>query len=316
MNGGRSSGRFSTAGGGGTVSSGGGGGGSSVYSSGAGIAGGGISSARGMDGVIVNYRTPGELAVFLESIELLRHPPRAGSAGVANWWIVNVDPTPADVKVAEDWVSANPYRHHLQTGTNVGYANACNMAAVRGWQEAIGFFNSDMRILPEHLDVFDSCLNLLFSDPDIAIVGPRQVDERGRITHGGIFGTLTAPRPRGWMQHDQGQCSDVLPAVTVSGSAYIVKKTAWTTLTDCPIYQKFTGGAIGAFLPTPHYYEETACSYHAKSHGFEIMYNGAAAMEHRWHRSSPVGGIAEREHMPKSRSLFRDFCDMHGIQHD
>lgn len=314
MNGGSATGSAGWSGSGTPNPYGGGGGGGGVVAGGGGAGGHTVishSGSDGMDCVIVNYRTPQELTVFLQSIELITH-----SNIVAHWSVVNVDPTPADLKVAEEWVGTNPYRHHLTIPTNVGYAAACNIAAIMGWQSAIGFFNSDMRILPAQTDVLDSCMDLLFSHTDIAVVGPRQVDERGRITHGGIFGTLAAPRPRGWMQVDKGQFSDVAPAVTVSGSAYIIKRHVWQTLTHCPIYQKFTGGTSGAFLPTPHYYEETACSYHAKAHGYEIMYNGDAVMEHRWHRSSPVGGVAEREHMPKSRTIFRDFCNAHGIQHD
>jgi hypothetical protein len=99
-------------------------------------------------------------------------------------------------------------------------------------------------------------------------------------------------------------------AVTVSGSAYFVKRHVWDELTECPHFA--WAEAEGAFLPTRHYYEETWCSYHAISHGYRIVYYGLATMIHQWHRSSRIGTVEKL--VPESRTLFEEACHRHNIE--
>jgi GT2 family glycosyltransferase len=137
------------------------------------------------------------------------------------------------------------------------------------------------------------------------------------ITHAGIFGTNDKPALRGWKRPDDGQFDEIRDdALSVSGSAYFIKRLCWDELTNCSKYRKIAPDAVGAFLPTPHYYEETFCSYHAREHGWKVVYDGETSMVHKWHKASPVGGVAEKKHMPESRKMFRAACDMHGITHD
>ena len=85
----------------------------------------------------------------------------------------------------------------------------------------------------------------------------------------------------------------------------------WDELSDC--YQQPSGS--GAFLETPHYYEETFCSDHAKSHGYKVVYFGESTFIHKWHQSSPIGGSADRK-MTKSRDMYREACERLGIDHE
>ena len=162
------------------------------------------------------------------------------------------------------------------------------------------------------------------------VYGPKQRDEKGNITHAGIFGTNTKPQHRGWKAKDPGDelFRDTLGAVTVSGSAYFVKKAVWENLTYDPQYIELLGYLVGsgkvpswsilsdgAFLPTPHYYEETWCSYFARHRGYSVIYDGHVSIGHSWHASSDVGG--EQDSMFKvSQSIFRDACDLMGIERD
>lgn len=270
---------------------------------------------KGIDLVVVNYRTPYDLDHFLRSLQ--SHPPDRG------WQVtvVNVDPLDADAIVLAQWQAYWPDRLlALSRHENIGYARAVNWAVSLGNREMIGIFNADTRLTE---NVVNQCCDALRSDPSWAVVGPRQVDDKNRVTHGGIFGSNQNRQERGFHHRNSKAYSDVRDdAVSVSGSAYFIKRSVWDELTDCSIYQTFLqnrDGPLethpGAFLPTPHYFEETFCSYHARAHGYKVVYYGPAVMVHQWHRASPRGGHADRK-FHASREIFRDACESHGIAHE
>jgi GT2 family glycosyltransferase len=259
----------------------------------------------GLDLVIVNYQTAMDLRDCLAS--LVEVAPTVDY----DLTLVNVSPLPADKLVLKDWERKAKITTYLEYSKNVGYARAVNAGLRDGQREVCVALNADILFLPDALEL---CHQALMAHDDWGVLGPRQIDDRGRFTHAGIFGTNTRPRHRGWHEANQGQHQDVQDAVTVAGSAYFVKRSLWEELTACPVYQDFCGSE-GAFLPTNHYYEETWCSYHAASHGARVMYYGEATLVHRWHRASPVGGAADQQ-MSASRTLFRAACDAHGIPRD
>lgn len=251
-----------------------------------------------LDLVVVNYHTPGDLAAFLASLD--RHPPTVA----ATLTVVDVETPEAPDEF--DWAGGTARR--LTAADNIGYARACNRAAAGGTGDVLAFFNADVEVTAGALDF---CHAALVAD-DWAALGPCQVDTRNRIRHAGIFGTNSAPVHRGWNEIHRNQYCDVRDAVTISGSAYFIKRSVWTELTNCPLYRDIAPDAVGAFLPTPHYYEETFCSYHAREHGHRVVYYGPVTMIHKWHQASTVGGWAETQ-MPISRELFRKACAHHNI---
>jgi hypothetical protein len=172
--------------------------------------------------------------------------------------IYNVAPTEADAVVAKAAQEQDGTIRVISSEENTGYARACNFAASFGCDhDVLGLFNADIILTP---DSVDECVTALLSQPDWAVLGPRQVDSKGRITHAGIVGTQAAPRHRGWHRADRGQFTDVLDDVpTVSGAAYFIKRHVWDELTSCPIYRRSAPEALGAFLPTKHFHEETFC---------------------------------------------------------
>lgn len=263
-----------------------------------------------LDVVVVNYRTPDDLAEFLESLD-------------ACWpdfpmqvWVMNVAPTPKDEIVAQDWIDLRPNEITQRVfSENVGYARAVNRGVLLGEHPFIAIFNADVALLPNALE---GCVEALADhvDDDWAIVGPRQVDEQRRITHAGIFGTLARPQHRAFRQRAGDRYQDIVEAVTVAGSAYFIRREVWDELHACPMFREVAGHDVeGAFLPTSHYYEETWCSYHAQAHGHKVIYLGTETVVHKWHRASPIGGWAEKQ-IPRSRALFRAACSLHGIPHD
>lgn len=265
--------------------------------------------------VVVNYHTHDDLQAFLDSLDAFR--PK-----------VHCQVTVVDVEQGEEAMIATSTKggKHitwLNVEKNIGYARACNLGALQGigenWaKQYTMFFNADVRLLPRAIDQLHDAME---ANPSWGVIGPKQVSSQNKITHAGIFGTNVAPKHRGWQELNRGQYQDTKEAITVSGSAYMVRNRMWDGLTMCPTYRDFVKenvhdpGNSGAFLPTPHYYEETWCSYHARAHGWDVVYFGEACVIHEWHKASPVGGAADSL-MPESQKLFRAACDAHGIARD
>lgn len=254
----------------------------------------------GLDVVVTNYQTWGDLEEFLESFERVRReiPCRLN--------IANVAPRLHDKTVVDAFrQNTSALVRPIDFDENVGYARACNGSSF-GMHDALAFFNADTVLKP---GVLKGCYDFLFSDPDLGIVGPKQVDQHGRITAGGIF----AEGDRSFYKPDRGQCDDVrTDALSVAGSAYFIKRACWEELTDCAVFQAQAPGALGAFLPTRHYYEETWCSLHARDHGWGVGYLGSVSMIHKWHQASPLGGWAEQQ-AADSRRYFQAACEAHAI---
>lgn len=252
----------------------------------------------GIDIVVVNYRTPSDLERFLVSYEYVKDT-------VPNsLFVMDVDP------VTEHKPANGQY---VVFDENVGYARACNRGASLGNREIVALFNADTELFDNTLE---KCYEAMISNPDWGVLGPMQVSRDGRVTHAGVGGTATKPVPRGWRSRSLDRYRDVFESVTVFGSAYFVNRTAWDQLSNCPLYRDKYPDAEGAFLPTPHYYEETWCSYHAREHGWKVMYFGEAIMIHQWHQASKLHGPTEKVLMPQSQKQFREMCSFHNIECD
>lgn len=248
--------------------------------------------------VVVNYKTNDLLERFVRSYEEYR--PRTPSGLM----IVDVE--------SED-VYSPPVAGYRWTAylNNVGYATACNEAVRYLSPEAkyYAFFNADTRF--DNGDCVDRCIQFMEENPRVGVVGPLQHKSDGTITHGGFFGSKRAPLERAFGQKVGSAVRSDKKAVTVSGSAMVVRRSAWEQLRDCQTFQDFHPGASGAFLPTQHYFEDTGLAYHAQSHDWEVWYLGSASMIHE-HMRSPG---RPSDYFKPSREIFRSFCDAHWIEH-
>lgn len=264
----------------------------------------------GIDLIVVNYRSPVDLTGFLGSV--------VSNAPDPPWslHVVNVDPLDEDLQVYEMFDRQPSFRgrmEHVIISENVGYARAVNRAAKHCVRETIGIFNADTRLKE---NVANECHNALHSKVEYGVLGPRQVDDEGRVTAAGIFGTNDRPQDRAFHHPNSDEYGDIRDdAVTVSGSAYFVKATVWEELSNCPIYRKSSPTALGAFLPTPLYYEETFCSYHAREHGYKVVYYGPSTMVHRWRKAPRTRG-SDALKIVMAKQVFQRACDEHGIRHD
>ena len=253
--------------------------------------------------VVINYTTYDLLQEFIDSY--LDNKPSIDS----HLTIIDVDSTDEfdSLNFPEDCVSS------VRTDWNLGYALACNYAAYTSQSDYLAFFNADTRFIND--TCIDYCVNFMEENPTVGIVGPLQFDENKKVTHAGIFGSLSKPKHYGWRSSDIEAMRFNRKAVTVSGSAFFIRRDLWSNLTNCEIYRSQFPDVIGAFLPTQHYYEETGCAYHAYAHGYDVWYLGEAEMIHHWHKSSPVGSSVDSK-MHESKKIFVDFCEAHGIDHD
>lgn len=236
-----------------------------------------------------------------------------------NWNLYIADNGSEDGTV--DWLKENDGNYLINTvyvNQNIGYSAACNMMAKNSSGDVVALLNADTWFTSEDINMVS---NIFSNDKDVHIFGPKQRDEFGYITHAGIVGTNTSPRHRGWREHDPMDLlyRDRVECVTVSGSAYFVDREVWNSLTNHPKYIEIAPNAEGAFLPTPHYYEETWCSYFARHLGYNVVYDGSVSIGHSWHASSPKPGEGFSEadsKFPISREIFRNACDYIGIERD
>jgi len=196
---------------------------------------------------------------------------------------------------------------------NIGYSGAANQLAAMGSSPILGILNADVWFTADNVAAIIGS----FEDPTVSILGPKQRDERGFITHAGIEGDEKACKPRAWKMQDPDDIHyrDLEEMVSVAGSAYFVRRTVWEDLTQCDIYQASCPDIEGAFLPTPHYFEETWCSYHARAHGYKVFYDGRVSIGHSWHASHPLHSKYDKM-FHVSKRMFITMCERHGIEHD
>lgn len=264
---------------------------------------------------VVAYHAMGDLDKFLNAWENYK-------GGHVSLGIFLVEATDAELQIAEkDFRFQNSVVEH--SGTNIGYGRSCNyipstldIIALRDnlpLPDTYAFFNADTCIRE---GVLQHCMETLWSNDDYGVLGPKQVNEKDQITHAGIFNPLV-PQHRNWLQLDRPGLDDIRDdCATVSGSAYFVKRSVWEELAACAIYQESFPDATGAFAPTRLYYEETLCSYHARAHGYKVVYDGQAKMEHRWHQSIMKNPGYSQQCFRESQAIFRAFCDKHDIPRD
>jgi GT2 family glycosyltransferase len=272
-----------------------------------------------IDLCVVNYNTVNLLDRFIKTLHHDLQDVDSVTKSNKYWslFISDNDSTDGTIDYIKD-ISGKYHIDKLFINRNIGYAAACNLMASKGDSEIIGLLNADVWMKNEDVT---KIVNIFNNNSDIHILGVKQRDEQGRITHAGIVGTNVQPVHRGWMLSDPQDTmfKDNIECVTVSGSAYFIRRNVWNVLTNNVKYKQLYPDAIGAFLPTKHYYEETWCSYFARHLGYNVVYDGSVSIGHSWHASSPKRGEGESvvdQQWLVSQSMFRKACDYFGIHRD
>jgi GT2 family glycosyltransferase len=251
----------------------------------------------GVDLLVVDHQTPPKLRRMLASIHDEDHPLAV--------WIGLVD-SPESQGIARDFHPHTGHPGEVKNWVeNVGYNRAINRLGTLGTHEIIACCNSDIEFRP---GVLTELAQATWTHPDWGVVGPRQTDDRHRLSAGGIFGTSEKPRHRGW-RATEGYEDIRDDAVYVAGSVVFMRRTVWDELTNCPDYRAVCDEP-GPWLDVQHFYGDAWLSAHARAHGYKAVYYGATTVTH----SVGARRISQRDKADKAR--FRAACDAHEIPHE
>ncbi|MHB1629585.1 MAG: glycosyltransferase family 2 protein [Bacilli bacterium] len=227
-----------------------------------------------IDIVVVSYNTRDILLACLNSLR--EHTPE-------DHRLVVVDNGSRDDSVeavrALDW----EHLRIIANSENRGYAKACNQGILAGSSPFVILLNSDIVVTQGWLSPLLQCMQ---GDPRIAVVGPKLVDRRGRITGAGIVGTNGNHWPRGYMEQDQpGKFDQQEDCISVCGAAYLIRRDLVPEL--------------GLFDENyAFYFEETDYSFQARSKGYRVVYCPQSTICH-------LSGQSNRNHQ-QLRALFEE----------
>ena len=266
-----------------------------------------------IDLCVVNYNTKPNLEKLLDTLH-------SDSTNPKNWKLYITDNGSIDGTVK--WIKKHINKYlvdRLLLKKNNGYAFACNYMASKSNSDIIGFLNADVWLTSNDVQKIQKVFD---ENPHIHILGPKLRNEEHRIVHAGIVGNNSYPEPRGWMELDENDklYKDRIECIAVSGSAFFIRRHVWNVLTNHPKYKRIFDTAAGAFLPTPHYYEDIWCSYFARFLGYKVFYDGSISLGHTFHASSPLpdqsNEAPEYKLLPISREMFIRTCEIVGVQSD
>lgn len=140
---------------------------------------------------------------------------------------------------------------------NLGVSKAWNQGIKKGKGKYILFLNPDTLVSPNWLTKIVHCAE---SDKKIAVVGTKQINEKGRIVHGGILEKNGRRINRGFGQKNSpNKFNKICDCVTVWGACLLIKRE------NIPI--------IGYFDEQYFMYaEETDYTFRARLLGFRVVY--------------------------------------------
>jgi GT2 family glycosyltransferase len=135
--------------------------------------------------IIVSFNARAALERCLES---LHRPPPTASHEIL---VVDNASNDGSASAARQW----PDVRVIETGANLGFARGNNAGIRASTGDNLLLLNSDT-IVPPH--AIDRLLEILRSDADVAVVGPRLVDAHGRaeLSFGGMIGPFNELRQK------------------------------------------------------------------------------------------------------------------------
>jgi hypothetical protein len=188
------------------------------------------------------------------------------------------------------WVRRNINYYRIERmflRENNGYAHACNYMASKGNSDIIGFIHGDVLL---NVNDLKNIQHIFDTNPGIHILGPKILTNDDKIYYAGTFGENFNPTFRGMGEYDPKNLKykDRKLAINVSSAGYFIRRNVWNVLTNHPKYKRIYPNSIGAFLETPHFFEEVWCSYFARFLGYNVVYDGSITFKHTVRSSSFV----------------------------
>lgn len=165
---------------------------------------------------------------------------------------------------------------YLRNSANLGYAGACNRAAIEALGRYLVFLNNDTQVQPSWLDAL---LAVFEKHPEAGIAGSKLLNPDGSLQEAGAELTAEAYAIlRGEGGDPDAAAYNTLQEVTyVSGASLMIKASLFRTL----------GGFDEVYSPA--YYEDSDLAMRVRQAGHRIYYQPESVAVH--HRSATTGHI-------------------------
>jgi N-acetylglucosaminyl-diphospho-decaprenol L-rhamnosyltransferase len=229
-----------------------------------------------VDAVVVSYNSRDTLRACVEPLLAL--------PGVAVTVVDNDSPDGSLQTVADLPVRA------IQSGRNAGFGAGCNLGAAEGSAPLVLFVNPDAAI---EADALARMIAVLDAEPDVALVGPRLIDEDGALMHSmrryqrtrsmwaqALYLHRLAPTAP-WANEIEARPSAYEePAFPewVSGACMLVRRSA---------FEAVRGFDDGFFL----YCEDQDLCRRIRAAGGRIRFEPSAVVSHRGGHSAPRASL-------------------------
>lgn len=217
-------------------------------------------------------------------------------------------------------VTGNYQVSNIYFNENIGYARAINKMAADTSNDILCAVNADTWFTTKHVK---DVINFFEENPNVAIAGPKQMDEQSRIRHAGIYWAgkkAYHPKHMGWERKDPQDLmyKEDHPCWTVSGSLYYIRRKVWNAIAEWEPYKSlgFNPKQYHCMPEFDLYYEETLVSQLAHHLGYEVWYNGTSETAgHSW-SGSKADLKTLSQLAAKSRAQYIYICDKLGIPHE
>lgn len=241
--------------------------------------------------VIVSFNTKTDLENCL--ISVVQHPPTCTHE------VIVVDNASTDGSAA----AAGQFNgvRVIRNAANVGFAAANNVGIRASTGELLLLLNSDTLVPP---GAIDGMIARLRAAPDVAVLGPRLVDGRGRVelSFGPMLSPLREIRQRRLVK---GLAADDPTVVReVEALTAVERSPAWVT-GACLLVRRADADAVGGLDERYFMYTEDADFCAAiRARGRRILYYPGAEVVHLRGRSAATASEATRAAYERSHLAF------------
>lgn len=234
------------------------------------------AGAVAIDAVVVSYNSRETLRACVE--------PLAALPGVNVFVVDNASPDRSPEVIADLPVRA------IQAGRNAGFGAGCNLGMAAGGAPMVLFLNPDARIDAADLE---RLVHVLDAEPDVALVGPRLLDDDGRLIPSlrryqragsiwaqAVFLHRLLPRARWANEIDRSPRAYDAPAYPewISGACMLARRRA---------LEAIDGFDTGFFL----YCEDMDLCARLWADGHRVRYEPGATVHHAGGHSAPRSSL-------------------------